>query len=128
LTKDQPFITTEKSVEVIESTGNNTLALIPERRFLEWITPFTGPLEQFRSFENLALYFTLTASGAGHKRLYMTVFDFNKRIAVTLHMEKEGLVYVDAAVTCNRIASEMEATLQSEIGEEHPWRTNDVIL
>ena len=36
--------------------------------------------------------------------------------------------YIDAAVTCNRISSEMEAVLQSVIGVEHPSRTNDVIL
>jgi len=128
LTEDQPLVTTEKNVEVIESTGNNTLALVPERRFLEWITPYTGPLEQFRSSENLALYFTLAASGLEHKCLYMTVFDLNKRIAVTLRTEKEGLEYVDTAVTYNHTASEMEALLQSAIGTEHLWRTNEVVL
>ena len=128
LTKDQPLVTTEKEVRVVKSTGNNTLALVPERRFLEWITPYTGPLVQFQSSENLALYFTLTASGSGHRRLYMTVFDFNKRIAVTLHRENGGWVYVDAIVKYNHIASEMEAMLQTTIGEEHPRRTKDVIL
>ena len=128
LTKDEPLVTTEKNVEVIKSTGNKTLALIPERRFLEWITPYTGPLDQFQSSENLALYFTLTANGRKHKCLYMTVFDLNKRIAVTLHREKEGFLYIDAVVTCDRITSEMEAVLQSAIDKEHPWRKNDVIL
>ena len=128
LTKGQPLITTEKDVDVIKSTGHNTLALVPQRRFLEWITPYTGPLEHFQSFENIALYFTLAASAFKHKRLYMTVFDSNKRIAVTLHNEKEELVYIDAAVTCNHIASEMEAALRLAIGEDHPWRTNDDIL
>ena len=127
LTKDQPLVTTEKAVTVIESTGNNTLPLVPERRFLEWITPYTGPLEQFQSSESLALYFTLTG-GPKHKCLYMTAFDLNRRIAVTLYKEKEEMMYIDANVTCNRIASEMEAMLQSAIGKEHPWRTNDVIL
>jgi hypothetical protein len=121
------LVTTEKDIRVVESTGNNTLPLVPERRFLEWVTPYTGPLERFQSSENLALYFTLTG-GLEHKRLYMTVFDLNKRIAVTLHKEEEELMYVDADITYNRIASEMEAMLQSAIGREHPWRTNDVIL
>jgi hypothetical protein len=127
LTKDQPLVTTEKDIALVESTGNNTLPLVPERRFLEWVTPHTGPLEQFQSSENLALYFTLTG-GLEHKRLYMTVFDLNKRIAVTLHKEEEELMYVDAGITYNRNASEMEAMLQSVIGREHPWRTKDVIL
>src|SRR6267378_3891351 len=122
LTEDQPLVTTEKDVQVIGSTGDNTLALIPERQFLEWITPYTGPLEQFRSSESVFLYFTLTANQIEQKcLLYMTIFDFNKRIAVMLLQEKELLKYIDVTVTCNRIASEMEATLQSAIGEEHPW-------
>jgi hypothetical protein len=124
LTKDQPLVTTEKDVRVVGLTGNNTLPLVPERRFLKWITPYTGPLEQFQSSENLALYFTLTG-GPEHKRLYMTVFELNKRIAVTLHKEEEELMYADASITYNHIASEMEAMVQSVIGH---WRTNDVIL
>jgi len=129
LTGDQPFVTTEKDVRVIESTGNNTLALIPERRFLEWITPHTGPLEQFQRYESLFLYFTLTAHRIEQKcLLYMTIFDSNKRIAVTLIQEKGIMKYIDAAITCNHIASELEATLQATIGEEHPWRTNDDVL
>jgi hypothetical protein len=47
---------------------------------------------------------------------------------VTFHKEEEELMYVYAGVTCNHIASEMEAMLQSLIGKEHPWRTNNVIL
>ncbi|KDR66038.1 hypothetical protein GALMADRAFT_148204 [Galerina marginata CBS 339.88] len=114
---------------VIQSTGNNTLALVPERQFLEWITPYTGPTEQFRSSENLALYFTLTAlSDSKQKRLYMTVFHLNKQIAITIHWERGGPVYVDSDVTCNRITSEMEAKLQLTIGEQHPWRTNNAVL
>jgi hypothetical protein len=129
LTKDRPGVTTEKDVEVIRSTDNNTLALVPERRFLEWITPYTGPLEQFQSSESLLLYFTLTATRLKQRCvLYMTAFDSNKRIAVTLLQENEVLVYMDAAVTCNHVSSEMEAALQSAIGEEHPWRINNVIL
>ncbi len=64
LTDHQPLVTTEKDIEVIEQTGENTLSLIPERQFLEWITSYTGPLEQFQSSENLALYFTLTGKQA----------------------------------------------------------------
>ena len=109
LTKDHPFITTENNVEVIKSTSNNTLTMIPERQFLEWITPYTGPLEQFRSSENFTLYFMLTASGPQHKNLYMTVFNLNRRIAVMLHWVKEELTYINATVVCNPIASEMEA-------------------
>jgi len=128
LTKDPPLVTTEKNASVIKSTGNNTLPLVPERRFLEWVTPYTGPLEQFQSSENLALYFTLTG-GSDSKCLYMTVFDLNKRIAVTLYREYGPRMYVnDAAVTYNHIASEMEAKLHSVIHDEHPWRTNDVTL
>jgi hypothetical protein len=128
LTKDQPLVTTEKDVRVLGLTGNNTLPLVPERRFLEeWITPYTGASGQFQSSENLALYFTLTG-GPEHRCLYMTVFDLNKRIAVTLHEEKERLMCTHALLEYNHIASEMEAMLQSTIGHEHPWRTNDVIL
>jgi len=58
----------------------------------------------------------------------MTIFDSNKRIAVTLIQEKGILKYIDAAITCNHISSELEATLQATIGEEHPWRTNNNIL
>lgn len=58
----------------------------------------------------------------------MTVFDLNKRIAVTLHQIDETLVYHDASVTCNPFASEMEATLRSTIDTDHPWRKNHYIL
>ena len=130
LASHQPLVTTEKNLEVVEATGKRTIALVPERRFLERITPYTGPLEQFQSPENVALYFTLTGKGAEQKHLYLTVFDINRRIAVTLHSEdmEGGLTYTDAVVTCNKIASEMEATLQSMIGNNHPWRTNHTIL
>jgi len=124
LANDPPLVTTEKNIE----TGKNTLALVPEHQFLEWITSYTGPVEQFQSSENLALYFTLTGNETGQKCLYLTVFDINKRIAVTLHKEKEELSYIDAIVTCNNIASEMEATLQSTIDKDHPWGTNHAIL
>jgi len=131
LTKGQSFVTTEKDAEVIKSTGNNTLPLVPERRFLEWITPYTGPLEQFRHYENVALYFTLTASdinrSSKHKRLYMTVFDIDKQIAVTFQWEKE-VTCVDADIHYNHTASEMESTLRSVISKEHPRRTKDAIL
>jgi len=128
LVDDQPLVTTEKDVDVIKQTGENTLSLVPERQFLEWITSYTGPLEQFHSSENLALYFTLTGKRAERKYLYLTAFDINKRNAVTLHWDSERLEYIDAVVSYNKIASEMEAMLQSAIGKEHPWRRNHAIL
>jgi len=130
LVDDQPLVTTEKDIEVIKGTGENALSLVPERQFLEWITSYTGPLEQFRSSENLTLYFTLTGQHwrAEGKHLYLTVFEINKRNAVTLHWDSEGLKCIDTIVTYNKYASEMEATLQSAIGEEHPWRKKDAIL
>jgi hypothetical protein len=128
LTDHQPLVTTEKYKEVIEQTGENTLSLIPERQFLEWITSYTGPLEQFQTTENLALYFTLSGNRAGRKHLYLTIFDFNKRIAATLHEEKEELMYIDTVVTYDDIANEMQALLQSSSGKDHPWRKNHAIL
>ena len=128
MTDHQPLVTTEKDIEVIEQTGENTLSLVPERQFLEWITSYPGPLEQFQTSENFALYFTLTGKRAEQKHLYLTVLDINKRNAVTLHWEEEGFKYVDTVVTYNRIASEMQATLQSAIGKDHPWRRNHAIL
>ena len=128
LDSDAPLVTTEKKMEVVKDT-DMTLALVPERQFLERITSYTGPLEQFQSPENIALYFTLTENEAEQKYLYLTVFDVNRRIAVTLHGDgEEGLTYTDAVVTCNKIASEMEATLQSVIDKDHPWRTNHAII
>ncbi len=124
LTKHEPLVTTEKD----KKTGENTLALVPESLFLEWITSYTGPLLQFQTSENLALYFTLTRNQAKQKHLYLTVFDLNKRNAVTLHWEKRIFQYIDTVVTYNNIASEMQATLRSEIGQDHPWRTNHAIL
>jgi hypothetical protein len=62
LAKDQPFVTTEKNVEVLAKTGKNTLALVLEREFLEWITSYTGPVEQFQRSENLALYFRTSST------------------------------------------------------------------
>ena len=125
LTNHEPLVTTEKD---FKKTGENTLALVPERLFLEWITSYTGPLLQFQTSENLALYFTLTRDQAKQKHLYMTVFDLNKRNAVTLHWEPKGFQYIDTVVTYNNITSEMQATLRSVIGKDHPWRTNHAIL
>ncbi len=125
LTDHEPLVTTEKD---IESTGETTLSLVPERQFLEWITSHTGPLDEFQTSENLALYFTLTGKWAEQKHLYLTVFDINKRNAVTLYREEEGFKYIDTVVTYNNIASEMQATLQSAIGKDYPWRRNHAIL
>ncbi len=128
-TDHQPLVTTEKDIEVIEQTGENTLSLVPERQFLEWITSYPGPLEQFQTSENFALYFTLTGTRAEQKRLYLTVFDVNKRNAVTLHWEEwKGFKYIDSVVTYNNIASGLQATLQSAIGKDHPWRRTDATL
>ena len=132
LATDQPLVTTEKNIEAVKDTAK-TLPLIPERRFLERITSYTGPLEQFQSPENVALYFTVTGDETTQQKLvYLTVLDVNTRIAITLHRDVEGkpysLTYTDAIVTCNKVASEMEATLQSVIDKDHPWRTNNSIL
>jgi len=127
LVDHQPLVTTEKVIEVIEQTGEKTLSLVPERQFLEWITSYTGPLEQFQSSENLTLYFTLTGKRAERKQLYLTVFDINKRNAVTLHWDWE-LYCIDAVVTYNKIVSKMQATLQSRIGKEDLWRKNHATL
>ncbi|KAH9477064.1 hypothetical protein JR316_0010980 [Psilocybe cubensis] len=133
LTEGHPMVTTENSVEVIESQGiKKTLPLMPERQFLEWILPYTGPVERFNSLANLSLYFTLTAASRPiqQQRLYMTAFDSNKRIAITL-LAKDGVInYIDVTVAYSDIANEMEATTDAnaEHYKSHAWRSNDPLL
>lgn len=86
LSEHPPLVTTEKDVDLIVKTGR-ILDLVPEHRFLEWITSYTGPLDQFNCPDNMVLYFMLSGKVEEHgwRRLFMTVFDLSQRTAFTLH-------------------------------------------
>lgn len=117
--------------------------LVPEREFLEQITPFTGPLDQFQKADNKTLYFTLTTDygrnmesgvphGAGVEShmfeslcLLMTVFDLSMEIGVTFVLSNNSVYYFDTSVTYNTDYREIEATIKSDKKLTHPWRMQD---
>lgn len=59
LTEHRPLITTGKNVLGKGTQNSRPFALFSQRRFLEWITPYTGPLDEFRHSQDVALYFAL---------------------------------------------------------------------
>lgn len=123
LAEHPPLLTTERNVDLMEPTGN-TINLVPERDFLEHITPYTGPLKQFSSPETIALYFTLSGSRNRPNRLYMTFSDMNRRTAFTLYPNEKGLVYYNVELIGDTTTGEMQAELRSEISANERWRNN----
>ena len=129
LSEHPPLVTTEKDVDVI--TATNHLTLIPERQFLEHITPFTGPLEQFRLPQNIVLYFTLSGDRRNnHLHLYITAFDLSKRTAFTMHSDLiTEMLYLDTTMGIDPHIGEMQATLQTPIDQNHPrWKNHVTII
>ena len=134
LAKHQPLVTTNKDVNLIHSSDSTTgtiLDLVPEHVFLERITPFTGPLEQFNHPQNIILYFTLSGDRQnGAMCLYMTVFDLSKRTAFTLHSDpgEAEMVYLDTIVGTDHDTGEMQVTLQKLVDQDHPRWKNHLLL
>lgn len=64
LSEHQPMVTTNDYNPHITTANHEErkpFDLVPEREFLQRITPFTGPLDQVSNTENITLYFTVTS-------------------------------------------------------------------
>ena len=128
LSDHPPLVTTDKDADLIRLT-DGVLSLTPERTFLEWISPYTGPLKPFDSPPNIVLYYTLTGVQVESSLtrlpveewrrnrtlyLFMTVLDSSNRTAFSVtHREDNYLVYHDAAVVQNSDTGETQANLRS---------------
>ena len=131
LTKEQSLLTTQWDVGVLPRQW----PLIPERRFLEQITPYTGPLVQFKNPDNTALYFVSTVDKEHtQRRLFMTVLDLTNRAAFTLYYRNisgdttssQDLVFANTSVTPDVDSGEMLATIRwdSVVSLAHPRKVN----
>lgn len=147
LSEHQPMVTTnDYNPYIAELTHKQRkpFTLVPEREFLEHITPFTGPLDQFpKSSDHISLYFTLThlvnpisplhqtfISGRQSKPtcLIMTVFDSDMQIGVSVVFSHDSFYYFDVGIKYDTISRKLEANIQSTKSYTHPWRIEDSAL
>ena len=112
LTEKGPPMTTHLDIDALRVFDDCQVLLVPERRFLEQITPYTGPLTRFRNPNNAALYFVLTVNKE-HTQicLLMIVLDLTDRTAITLYHGDKELVCFNTSVTSNTDIGEMVATI-----------------
>ncbi|KAJ6597478.1 hypothetical protein DFH09DRAFT_81646 [Mycena vulgaris] len=68
-----------------ENGRRDPFVILPDSRFLEYISPYTGPVEQFNDPDNrVAIYYTLAASSYADKALLTTVLDLESRSTFVL--------------------------------------------
>ncbi|KAJ6597474.1 hypothetical protein DFH09DRAFT_1022843, partial [Mycena vulgaris] len=67
-----------------EPGRRDPFVILPDSRFLEYISPYTGPVERFSDPDNhVAIYYTLAGSDAG-KALLTTILDLESRSTFVL--------------------------------------------
>ena len=128
LAEEGPPMTTHLDIDALRASNNHQVLLVPERRFLEQITPYTGPLTRFTNPNNVALYFVLAVHEHTQIRLLMILLDLTDRTAITLCRDKDKkLACFNTSVIPNTNIGEMVATIhwQSLIGTGH--RSNNLI-
>lgn len=137
LTEHQPMITTDEYHPHITNPDllhRKLFTLVPKCKFLEWITPFTGLLDWFPMADNITLYFTLITNHGINKSkiwfhkslcLLITVFNFNMEIGVTLIPFNNSFHFFDVTVKYSTSSRQIEADVQSEQRDAHPWQLQD---